>query len=556
MLSNFLTLECSVLLNSARTPPFNTQRALLGILKFQNYRILVPRSRLTSYFNTRETTDTTGICILFSCGSRPANEVFGVALFPSSVKHQGIVFPVLVNRRAKRCCLYYANAPATFRRKFFNCTILYGPNRVATFNPCEVCLVGIHPNPGPTCWSDSLRALYLNARSLKAIVKSVDDAKKFCKITLLQRLVYGGDFDVVLITETWLNAAIFDTEILPGYTIYRRDRGERAGGVLVAIKRDIQSARRNDLERESTELVVVELRNGHDKPVLLYCFYHPDIAPEPLTQLNSSLQENGESSCLILGGDFNLPELDWSEDMSVPINNGGRADHNVFCDLMGDNFLQQFISGPTHISGNKLDLLLSNWPEVIENVSTFHPRDGRFPSDHYVITFTIKLRFKRSKGSTRQVFDFKNGNLDALRESLSRTPFQIAASEDIDEYWSNWKDLFLSAVKDHVPTKTVRDTNSPPWIDGEVRHLIRKKYTALKKYRQHKTEERKQKLRALSQNLKYVIRCKHHQYLAKIEMSFKDNPKIFWSYHKAFLGGRSGANSVISYNGVAAEKPE
>ena len=84
---------------------------------------------------------------------------------------------------------------------------------MATFNPCEVYLVGIHPNPGPTCWSDSLRALYLNARSLKAIVKPVDDAKKLCKITLLQPLVYGGD--VVLITETWLNAAIFDTEILP-----------------------------------------------------------------------------------------------------------------------------------------------------------------------------------------------------------------------------------------------------------------------------------------------------------------------------------------------------
>lgn len=160
------------------------------------------------------------------------------------------------------------------RRKFFNCTILY---RVAAFNPCEVYLVGIHPNPGPTCWSDSLCALYLNARSLKAIVKSVDDAKKLCKITLLQPLVYGGD--VVLITETWLKAAIFDTEILPGYTIYRSDRGARAGGVLVAIKRDIQSARRNDLERESTELVVVELRIGHNKPVLLYCFYHPDIAP-------------------------------------------------------------------------------------------------------------------------------------------------------------------------------------------------------------------------------------------------------------------------------------
>ena len=114
-LSNLLTLECLVSLNSAKTPPVNTQSALLGILKFQDYRILVPRSRLTSYLNTSETTETTRICILLSCSSRPANEVFGVALFPSSVKHQRIVFPVLVNRRAKRCCLYYANASATFR---------------------------------------------------------------------------------------------------------------------------------------------------------------------------------------------------------------------------------------------------------------------------------------------------------------------------------------------------------------------------------------------------------------------------------------------------------
>lgn len=76
------------------------------------------------------------------------------------------------------------------------------------------------------------------------------------------------------------------------------------------------------------------------------------------------------------------------------------------------------------------------------------------------------------------------------------------------------------------------------WIDGEVRHLIRKKYAALRKFRQHKMEGCKQKLRALSKNVMYVLRCKHHQYPAKIEMSFKDNPKNFWSYHKAFLGSQ------------------
>lgn len=84
---------------------------------------------------------------------------------------------------------------------------------------------------------------------------------------------------------------------------------------------------------------------------------------------------------------------------------------------MGDNFFQQFIPGPTHIVGNKLDLLLTNWPEIIDYVSTSHPREGLFPSDHYAVEFTIMLQFKRAMEVKRQVYDFKNGNFDDLRDS-------------------------------------------------------------------------------------------------------------------------------------------
>ena len=65
-----------------------------------------------------------------------------------------------------------------------------------------------------------------------------------------------------------------------------------------------------------------------------------------------------------------------------------------------------------------------------------------------------------------------------------------------------WKDKFLSIVTNFVPIKTIQDTNSPPWIDGEVRHLIRKKYIALRKYRKNKTADRKIKLRTLCQQIK------------------------------------------------------
>ena len=45
------------------------------------------------------------------------------------------------------------------------------------------------------------------------------------------------------ITETWLSASIFDLEILPtNYIIYRKDRGTRGGGVLIALEESIPSS--------------------------------------------------------------------------------------------------------------------------------------------------------------------------------------------------------------------------------------------------------------------------------------------------------------------------
>ena len=47
--------------------------------------------------------------------------------------------------------------------------------------------------------------------------------------------------------------------------------------------------------------------------------------------------------------------------------------------------------------GTKLDLLLTNWPEIIDYSLTSHSREGLFPSDHYVVDFTIMLKLKEPR---------------------------------------------------------------------------------------------------------------------------------------------------------------
>ena len=223
----------------------------------------------------------------------------------------------------------------------------------------------------------------------------------------------------------------------------------------------------------------------------LYTVYLPEPRQDELHQLNSSLQENSESASVVVVGDFTLPTLNWSPDESSLENNGGSTENNELCVLMKDNFLQQFIKGPTHIAGNKLDLLLSNWPVMIEHVSTLTPEESTFPSDHYLVNFSIWLKFKRARRVQRKAYNYKRADFQDLHRLLQNATLDIPLSDSINISWSRWKDLFLAAVEKCIPVKVIKDTNSPPWIDGEIRHLMRKKYRALKKYRKTRSEERK-----------------------------------------------------------------
>jgi exonuclease III len=86
--------------------------------------------------------------------------------------------------------------------------------------------------------------LYLNARSIKAFVPLDDDpSRKVCKMSILQELVYSNDYDIICLCETWLNDSVLNNELLPGYSIHRRDRqAQIGGGVLVAVRTNMKAA--------------------------------------------------------------------------------------------------------------------------------------------------------------------------------------------------------------------------------------------------------------------------------------------------------------------------
>ena len=102
-------------------------------------------------------------------------------------------------------------------------------------------------------------------------------------------------------------------------------------------------------------------------------------------------------------GDFNLRSVNWETHTSS---------HNIE-HLFVNEFLRlgliQCITSPTHIKGNILDLLLKNSDNIVSDIAILNNTEF-CKSDHYAITFKIKVKVKRKKPIKIKSFNFKRVN--------------------------------------------------------------------------------------------------------------------------------------------------
>lgn len=122
------------------------------------------------------------------------------------------------------------------------------------------------------------------------------------------------DFDIICLTETWLDRRTTDTDIeLNGFKLpYRRDRpGDSHGGICVYVKENIFSKRRPELIMPDIESVWIEVSTRHKK-LLLGTFYRaPNSPADALTSIENSigLAYDTNISNILVTGDFNLDML-------------------------------------------------------------------------------------------------------------------------------------------------------------------------------------------------------------------------------------------------------
>jgi exonuclease III len=157
---------------------------------------------------------------------------------------------------------------------------------------------------------------YQNVRSLKSTYWDNSCNSKESKLNCFHDIVTTNQFDVIALTETWLDSSISVQFQFPtrDYVVHRRDRRQDklGGGVLLAINDTIKTDPFN-FTSKSLELVGAVINSVSKKVLGCACYRPPNDGVEFQQEFNRFLKcaSNSNYKDIIILGDFNLPSIKW-----------------------------------------------------------------------------------------------------------------------------------------------------------------------------------------------------------------------------------------------------
>ena len=330
--------------------------------------------------------------------------------------------------------------------------------------------------------------------------------------------------DIVMGSETWLRGQDYSSEYFPDtYKVYRADRTSASGkttgygGVLLAINNDLNSTEVKLPNK--CEMVAAKFTIRKKLQVVVSTTYRPPNSDLEYATLNmDNLRElsiQNKSAIILAGGDFNLPDIQWS-DMSIAGNQNLSAVNEMYLSTIQDLGLDQLVDFPTRYNpDNTLDLALTNRPSLVQRCVAIPGL-----SDHAAVLVTTKLRPAKIKPTKRKILLWKRADMIAIRNRIDELAHDFTSTytpdTPIQELWEAFSSSMKLTIKDHIPSKWTSSTHTKPWANTIIKRLSRRQKKALKKYRQTKCPRDLNRLKRLQKAQRTECRKAYHTYLMGI----------------------------------------
>ena len=377
----------------------------------------------------------------------------------------------------------------------------------------------IHPNPGPQFF----RGLYCNIRGLKANLNDL--------------AVASPKYDLLFCSETLVSNYRHVSELLiPNFNkpiLLRRNAIRRAQGMALYVRSSFSASRVSKYECGCHEVLLTKIVSRFNNYYIFACYRNPDLDDSIYDCLLSSMatiQSVDSKASFVFIGDFNGHHREWLGSISGTNQHG-----HALLDFSNLSGCDQLVRGPTHISGNCLDLLLTDAPAVVD--TNVIPPFGT--SDHSGISFKIQTSFSLPNDHiTVKVYLKSRANWQGVFSDFNEINWPLIYRSDCPITELN--KVLLSISDRRIPCKTIRSRRKDKaWFNDECRRAQREKQTAFCQWSRSRSPASWNNYihhRLLAQRIYVEAQTNYHSHLKEI-LTGASQPHVWWSALKQSLFG-------------------
>lgn len=252
---------------------------------------------------------------------------------------------------------------------------------------------------------------------------------------------------MIVLIETWLDTCTPSSLLgLDNYTIFRRDRHSRGGGIIIAIHNSLSAF---EIKTDTNcEILVTEIRCTNLNLTIIGCYSPNNNDTSYLKSFYSDLGKILKNlNKFIIFGDFNSPNVDWYN-CYFPNQNNYKFIKNFY---FINQPLFQLNKNSTRGS-NILDLILSNSHNILRDLSIFPPIGS---SDHDVLYGSLLVTIPNHNINVKRfIKSFENANYYAIKTFLENNFKSFIKDSNAKNSWLTFNNFINEIVNSYVPIKT------------------------------------------------------------------------------------------------------
>ena len=370
--------------------------------------------------------------------------------------------------------------------------------------------------------------------------------------------------DIIMITEVIPKAQVQPISnarlSVPGYATYLNfdpDTSEISSkgirGVAIYIRESIQANVTKMEDSCFSEQLWLNIKLVGNDNLLLGCIYRSpsgsaEIQKQRTVELCKLLREatSLNNSHLVIGGDFNYPEIDWANMIST----AGTSHHShLFIQCVQECFLYQLVDEPTRYRPgsrpNTLDLILAKEDGTISNLKY---KPGLGGSDHIALDFHIQCYTAPPVSTPRR--DTNKGDYVRARNMMNSIPWEdLLRDLDLEAALNVFSSKMEEIIQECIPYKNDHKKKNI-YMNRDALKKRKRKYEHWKRFTRTQDYEDYVAFTRERNSLRKITRELRKEFEHKLAKEVKKNPKSFWNYVNSRLNTRTRVDDIEMEDGT------